>query len=198
MLEPPSPEPTEEPPTDGPSMLTTMLKRSPPDPRFSKQLKEDQVQEDGISVDDGEDDVQSLTGVSTVEPRPLLTHYDTGGETSETSPLLTTRSRGTPSSYGLSNGNGGGYDVEGLKVPGRRNWPGRVAASMRDKTGRIASVFSTASNLRHWNRHALWKSVVVAPVACLPAVVVGLLLNILDALSYGEHHEVLPAHRCTN
>jgi SulP family sulfate permease len=28
--------------------------------------------------------------------------------------------------------------------------------------------------------------VVVAPVSCLPAVVVGLLLNVLDALSYGK------------
>lgn len=36
-----------------------------------------------------------------------------------------------------------------------------------------------------WDRQALWRNVVVAPVVCLPAVIVGLLLNILDALSYG-------------
>ncbi|RDL41955.1 cAMP-binding protein [Venustampulla echinocandica] len=40
-------------------------------------------------------------------------------------------------------------------------------------------------NPRHWERRVIWQNAVVAPVGYLPAVILGLLLNILDALSYG-------------
>ena len=38
---------------------------------------------------------------------------------------------------------------------------------------------------KSWDRKAIWHNSVVAPVGYLPAVILGLLLNILDALSYG-------------
>lgn len=41
-------------------------------------------------------------------------------------------------------------------------------------------------NPKAWNRKTIWENVVMDPLRCLPAVIVGLLLNILDALSYGE------------
>jgi SulP family sulfate permease len=40
-------------------------------------------------------------------------------------------------------------------------------------------------NPKRWNRKAIWQNAVVEPVGYLPAVILGLLLNILDALSYG-------------
>ncbi|KAJ5482682.1 hypothetical protein N7539_006128 [Penicillium diatomitis] len=43
----------------------------------------------------------------------------------------------------------------------------------------------TISNPKAWDRHAIWRNGVVQPASLLPAVVLGLLLNILDALSYG-------------
>lgn len=49
-----------------------------------------------------------------------------------------------------------------------------------------AHTVAIAANSYRWDRKAMWQNVVVAPVACLPAVCVGLLLNILDALSYGK------------
>lgn len=40
-------------------------------------------------------------------------------------------------------------------------------------------------NPKAWDRRAIWQDGVVYPVSLIPAVVLGLLLNILDALSYG-------------
>jgi SulP family sulfate permease len=37
-----------------------------------------------------------------------------------------------------------------------------------------------------WNRRDIWQHGVVEPVGYLPAVLLGLLLNVLDGLSYGE------------
>jgi SulP family sulfate permease len=42
-----------------------------------------------------------------------------------------------------------------------------------------------AFNPKTWNRQSIWKQCVVHPASFLPAVLLGLLLNILDALSYG-------------
>ena len=38
---------------------------------------------------------------------------------------------------------------------------------------------------KFWTREALWENFVLAPTYAIPAVLLGLLLNILDALSYG-------------
>lgn len=38
---------------------------------------------------------------------------------------------------------------------------------------------------KNWNKHALWQNIVLHPATLLPSVFLGLLLNILDALSYG-------------
>jgi SulP family sulfate permease len=42
-----------------------------------------------------------------------------------------------------------------------------------------------ALNPKTWNRQSIWKQCVIHPSSFLPAVLLGLLLNILDALSYG-------------
>ena len=38
---------------------------------------------------------------------------------------------------------------------------------------------------RFWTRQTLWENLILAPTYAIPAVLLGLLLNILDALSYG-------------
>lgn len=89
--------------------------------------------------------------------------------------------------YGIGQENGHGVDLEGQKYHSSGKWLDRTTKAIRDKGGRVAAIIPVISNPKRWDRQALWQNVVVAPVACLPAVVVGLLLNILDALSYGEH-----------
>ena len=49
----------------------------------------------------------------------------------------------------------------------------------------LRSCFYTISHPKTWSAKAIYKEVVVHPIKVLPAVFLGLLLNILDALSYG-------------
>ncbi|KAK6542194.1 hypothetical protein TWF694_007957 [Orbilia ellipsospora] len=52
------------------------------------------------------------------------------------------------------------------------------SAYMRSLALRIASPKS-------WDKRMIWQNTVVAPISTLPAVILGLLLNVLDGLSYG-------------
>lgn len=168
-------------------MLTTMFRRSPPGAVYSFTPKESNAHGDDIPVEEiDEDEQNTLSKVVTAEHRPLVARQDTP-EADEISPLLAARSRESRGgSYGAGEENGQGVDLEGLKGLPRRKWLGRKVDSVRETGSRVASTIHLISNPKRWDRHALWDNVVVAPVACFPAVVVGLLLNILDALSYGE------------
>lgn len=42
------------------------------------------------------------------------------------------------------------------------------------------------SNPKSWNRQAIWRYGFCQPIGYVPAVILGLLLNVLDALSYGK------------
>ncbi|KAK0670741.1 sulfate transporter family-domain-containing protein [Cercophora samala] len=197
VSEPPSPEPLDDiaelDSGEGPSMIAAMLRRSPPDERYLLPHKEDQIREDDVVEvtadededydDNDDDDGRSLSRLSTNEPRPLLSRWAT--EEDETSPLMLSRSRESRRSYGISNGRNGSVDLESQKAPSRTGWLHRTVDTVKGGRTKVVRGFKSVSNPKHWDRHALWKNVVVAPVACLPAVIVGLLLNILDALSYG-------------
>ena len=50
---------------------------------------------------------------------------------------------------------------------------------------RLRGCFYVLSHLKTWSAGAIYQEVIVHPVKLLPAVFLGLLLNILDALSYG-------------
>ena len=52
----------------------------------------------------------------------------------------------------------------------------------REKGKEVARI---ALDPRAWDRKAIWQHAVKEPVGALPAAILGLLLNILDALSYG-------------
>jgi SulP family sulfate permease len=77
-------------------------------------------------------------------------------------------------------------DVEGQKAIPTKRWYRGVVKSGQKLEGQVANAVKVAVNPHRWDRKALWQNAVLEPVTCLPAVAVGLLLNILDALSYGE------------
>lgn len=52
-------------------------------------------------------------------------------------------------------------------------------------TSRLRSCLYIAFRPKSWSARGIWREAVVHPVSLLPAVFLGLLLNILDALSYG-------------
>lgn len=58
-------------------------------------------------------------------------------------------------------------------------------SSLQDAYSRTRKFFYITTHPKSWDRHAIWQEGVVRPVSLLPAVFLGLLLNILDALSYG-------------
>jgi SulP family sulfate permease len=80
----------------------------------------------------------------------------------------------------------GQRDLEGQEIRRKVSWPKlrNVILWPKEKGYDIARV---VANPKAWDRKAIWENAVVAPVTCLPAVVLGLLLNILDALSYGMY-----------
>jgi len=67
----------------------------------------------------------------------------------------------------------------------RRPFLQHIWAASHHALAKSRSAAYTISHPKTWNRRAIWREGFVQPVSVLPAVFLGLLLNILDALSYG-------------
>ncbi|KAF5022936.1 hypothetical protein F66182_5002 [Fusarium sp. NRRL 66182] len=161
VSEPPSPDGHDDEHEDaGPSVIANLLKRSPPQ----------SIVQDHTRVEDGRDNGDDhREQVEQVEQRRVA--HPTEDATEQT-PLLTRIS---------SNGRQSYSDLEGQKSQTRHLWLSGLVEVGHKMEERVAVVI----NPKKWDRHALWNNAVLTPASCLPAVAVGLLLNILDALSYG-------------
>ncbi|KAF4984174.1 hypothetical protein FZEAL_572 [Fusarium zealandicum] len=164
VSEPPSPEAREIEPEEhaGPSMLANLLKRSPP-----QSIAQGQPDVSDHDRDENGDEEQT-------EPHPAGHHTD---DATEQTPLLAQITSNGRRSY-MS-------DLEGQKAQPKHPWISSLVEVGHKMEERMTHGVAVAVNPRRWDRSALWKNVVLTPVSCLPAVAVGLLLNILDALSYG-------------
>lgn len=186
--EPSSPETAIEDPLEGPSMLANLLKRSPPDRKFMPPPKADQVREEHV-LDESEDNDETLKRKQpSVRECQVVATNENAQDLAETAPLLSITSRQSWQSYGTHNGGTPGHvDIEGQKIPRMQTkaWVARTVDSIRQKRIYAVNTLQAIRDPKCWDRRALWQNFVIAPVACLPAVIVGLLLNILDALSYG-------------
>ncbi|KAI9827554.1 MAG: hypothetical protein M1832_004904 [Thelocarpon impressellum] len=75
------------------------------------------------------------------------------------------------------------HDIEGQVRSRGKPWlMSRIRTWPEEKLFPLARA---ATNPKTWNRRILWRSGIVRPVSYVPAVILGLLLNVLDALSYG-------------
>ncbi|KAI3328936.1 sulfate transporter family protein [Xylariaceae sp. AK1471] len=159
VSEPPSPDGEIDAAEDvGPSMLTSMLRRSPPESLPASASTND-----------------STYSVTPQTPRPM-SKMSSHAEPAEPSPGL---SEGTSEITPLLGPNG---DLEGQKPRAKASytrWSIREAAE--NKMRGLAAVMK----LKSWNTKTVWERAIMDPMRCLPAVIVGLLLNVLDALSYG-------------
>lgn len=161
---------------DGPSALSNLLRKSPahsvgtesssPPSRHAEEYSDEETggesEEEGVS-------------------KPFITRRhrksSEAERTSEHTPLL--RRETTRGAHEV--------DMEGQKGQLKGNWFGRLSAKAQQGIGHHAAhTFAVAVNPRQWDRKAIWQTAFVTPASCLPAVCVGLLLNILDALSYGK------------
>lgn len=183
VSEPPSPEEYEDAEGgDGPSMLANLLRRSPPESYQDQPIPDSHhssQQHRGSSMSSSDSRLR-IGGHG--ERRAWVPDDEIASEVdTENTPLL--RPMSQTSSY-LQNGNGTGseMDVESQKPHEPQNW---LAQRMnRTKTG-LQGFAKTARDPRGWDGKALVHTLLVSPVKTLPAVMVGLILNMLDALSYG-------------
>ena len=76
-------------------------------------------------------------------------------------------------------------DLESQKSPRRRAFSTVRKALTRPKEHALV-VVRRATNPKSWDKKSIWEHGVLQPARYLPAVILGLLLNILDALSYGK------------
>ncbi|KAI1176944.1 sulfate transporter family-domain-containing protein [Nemania sp. FL0916] len=168
VLEPPSPEgETDTTDDDGPSMLTSMLRRSPPGTVPSS-----------TPVDSPEHDGQRTSESNStmlLYREPAEPSLDASEDRSETTPLLSPKSHRSRSSD----------DLDTLESQKPRAKPRHPRFLINDQIkSRLYNLYASM-NPKTWNRRTIWEEAVMGPIRCLPAVIVGLLLNILDALSYG-------------
>ena len=185
--EPPSPEEDagddQQLPFEGPSIIASMLRRSPPEDRYLDVPDDQLVQEGALEFDTDEEELPK----SSVSGRRFLLDRDRDHieHHHETAPLLPMRSRESRRSYGTNHSERSAVDAESQKGPRKRRWFQGFQNRDDHAQGKLTSFVTAVRHPSEWDRETLWQNIVVAPVSCLPAVVVGLLLNILDALSYG-------------
>ncbi|KAH7163209.1 sulfate transporter family-domain-containing protein [Dactylonectria estremocensis] len=165
VSEPPSPETERDGDDDapaGPSVLANLLKGSPPQSMAQPQPPNNEYDED-----DSDDETEA-------DERRDSHHTDAA---SERTPLLARVSSGGRQSYT--------EDLESQKSHTKHPWISGLIGVSHKMEERMTYGVAVAVNPSRWDRKAIWNHVVVTPASCLPAVAVGLLLNILDALSYG-------------
>ena len=172
VSEPVSPEtgPTSKSP--GKSALTNMLRRSPPS---TSPTKMDANHTDKPS---------SSAGATEQEPdqgRLIITPNGVTVDPSERMPLIG-KDTGFESHH--PDWIRGQQDLERQEVRRRLSWP-KLRHVVQWPKEKGLDIARTIFNPKSWNRKAIVQKAVAEPLGYLPAVILGLLLNILDALSYG-------------
>ncbi|KAK5628026.1 hypothetical protein RRF57_003742 [Xylaria bambusicola] len=170
LSEPPSPDQEADYADDvGPSMLTTMFRRSPPDILPPSASTVDNMHADRSWTP------RSTSAVSLYADQAESSPEGNEG-TSEVTPLLGPKSHRPCSSGGLA-------DIESQKPRARAR---RTYSLIKQRAGKWIRGLGAIMNPRAWDKKTAWEKAVIGPMRSLPAVIVGLLLNILDALSYAN------------
>lgn len=76
-------------------------------------------------------------------------------------------------------------DLENQTTP-RETLTGRLQAVVLHTKEHANVLITKISNPQSWDKKAIWTYGFYRPISYVPPVILGLLLNILDALSYGE------------
>jgi SulP family sulfate permease len=172
VSEPVSPEIGPMSRSPGKSALTNMLKRSPPS---TSPPNVDGDDDDKLNPTvGGKEDAE---GPSRLDIKPHGATVDS----SERTPLLWKDSAFETHHPDWIRGQ---QDMERQEVRRRVSWP-KLRNVVRWPRQRGLDIVRTVVNPKSWDRKAIVQRAVVEPFGYLPAVILGLLLNILDALSYG-------------
>lgn len=181
LSEPPSPDEDEAAQQDdGPSMLANLLRRSPPE-----SYQDQHIPYDHHPRKDRKEAMPPFKGRMMTaghgQSRAWVPDEEIAPDDTENTPLL--RPGSEASSY-LQNGmsTASDVDVESQKPHGPRAWLAQRIS--RARTG-VQGFAKTARSHQGWDGKTLLHTLFIDPVKTLPAVMIGLILNMLDALSYG-------------
>lgn len=133
-------------------------------------------------IDSGEGDTAEDTG----DEEALISDQGKistpgGADATENTPLLRQVSHGQNQ---RPNYLSGGHDLEAQPIRRTRSWP-KVNKILSKQLRRGRRAARLVSSPKKWDKKVIWQRTVVEPAGYLPAVVLGALLNVLDALSYG-------------
>ena len=172
VSEPVSPEEGEPSRSPGTSVLADLLRRSPPSTSPPDNME---AEDDDQSKGGKENEVNSSQG------RLIITSNGVKMDATERTPLI---GKDAAIEEQHTDWIAGQRDIEAQESRRKASWPKlqNVILWPKEKGYDIAKI---VANPKAWDRKAIWDNAVMAPIECLPAVILGLLLNILDALSYG-------------
>ncbi|PSS03573.1 cyclic nucleotide-binding domain-containing protein [Coniella lustricola] len=173
VSEPPSPGDDDET-SEGPSVTSNMLRRSPPESyqdHFAAQLGKHQ------SLSSAERSGENRTANGAIWSTDEEIAYE---HPVETTPLL--KSKSHASSF-RQNGHGHSADADSVDI--ERQKPIGTLRWFSGRASHLHDLAIMACHPKRWDSQAIMQKFVIEPVKTLPAVFVGLILNILDALSYG-------------
>lgn len=178
VSEPPSPQAViDSSAAAGPSALSSMFKHSP------LQAFEDEAAGNGDLEDADQQAPLLLTRTVSSHNDSISSNHGVSAGASESTPLLGPK-RSQPGSPSTASEFG---DIESQKPQTRSSW-NQYLTSLRYEGERKLHQLASSINPKTWDRRTVWQHAIVAPARCVPSVIVGLLLNILDALSYGRQH----------
>ncbi|KAL2853752.1 sulfate transporter family-domain-containing protein [Aspergillus pseudoustus] len=148
-------------PSPGSSVLTAMIRD--PSSSLSQDWREDAIDSTGSD------------GHTTVRPSASVDTEEEEDTTTERTSLLTKPSSSRPSrSYGIAS------DVER-----QVHTPKEMPSALPRALSKLSTTFKIIAHSKAWDGRAVWRQGIIHPLSLLPSVFLGLLLNILDALSYG-------------
>jgi SulP family sulfate permease len=155
----------------GTSVLADMLRRaslaaSPPD---------DEIDSGGGDTAEDTGDEEALISGQGKNSTPG------GADATEHTPLLRQVSQGQSQ---RPNYLSGGHDLEAQPIRRIKSWP-KVNKILSKQLRRGRRAARLVSSPEKWDKKVIWQRSVVEPAGYIPAVVLGALLNVLDALSYG-------------
>jgi sulfate permease, SulP family len=154
----------------GASVLTNMIRKTPPKTFLSDEEGETDTEPEG------EDNVGRFN-----QQRLIVTSNGVKVDTTERTPLLKKYSSGSSHpDYIL-----GVPDIERQNIRKRVSWPKLRRLISWPGTKGIQAL-RIIVNPKSWDRKVIWQKAIIEPAGYLPAVILGCLLNILDALSYGK------------
>lgn len=155
------------------SALTNLIRRSPPSTSPPERI---------IGIEEEEPaEVHLRPDEDTGNPRLIAMSDGVEVDATERTPLLERSSAFEPRRPDYI---GGEQDLEGETPRRRTTWP-KVRNVLLWPRTRGVEIAHTVVHPKTWDHKVIFKYTVLEPVGYMPAVVLGLLLNILDALSYG-------------